>query len=51
MHIQDVNLRVWKPGKDLAVDEIIVRYEGRVKETIIVPGKPTLTGFKVWAAL
>jgi hypothetical protein len=34
----------------LAVDEIIVRYEGRAKETTTVPGKPTPTGFKVWAA-
>jgi hypothetical protein len=32
------------------VDEIIVRFEGRVKETITVPGKPIPTGFKVWGA-
>jgi len=31
------------------VDEIIVRFQGRVKETITVPGKPIPTGFKVWA--
>jgi hypothetical protein len=42
-------LRVWKPGRDLAVDEIIVRFEGRAKETTTVPLKPTPTGFKVWA--
>jgi hypothetical protein len=29
------------------VDKIIVGYEGRAKETTIVPNKPTLTGFKV----
>jgi hypothetical protein len=40
---------VWKPGRDLAVDEIIVGYEGRAKETTTVPNKPTPTGFKVWA--
>jgi hypothetical protein len=34
----------------LAVDEIMVRFEGRAKETTTVPGKPTPTGFKVWAA-
>jgi hypothetical protein len=34
----------------LAVDEIIVRYEGRAKETTTVPNKPTLIGFKVWGA-
>jgi hypothetical protein len=41
-------LSVWKPGRDLAVNEIIVRFEGRAKETTTVPNKPTPTGFKVW---
>jgi hypothetical protein len=41
-------LRVWKPRRDLAVDEIIVRFEGRAKETTTVPNKPTPTGYKVW---
>jgi len=49
-HIQEVNLGVWKPGRDLAVDEIIVRFEGRSKETTTVPNKPTPTGYKVWGA-
>jgi hypothetical protein len=39
---------IWKPGRDLAVDEIIIRYEGRAKEITIIPNKPTPTGFKVW---
>ena len=30
------------------MDEIIVRYEGRAKETTTIPNKPTPTGFKVW---
>jgi Transposase IS4 len=47
-HIQEVNLLVWKPGQELAVDEIIIRYEGRAKETTTVPNKPTPTGYKVW---
>jgi hypothetical protein len=42
-------MAVWRPGRDLAVDEIIVRYEGRAKETTTVPNKPTPIGFKVWA--
>jgi len=33
----------------LAVDEIMVRYEGHAKEATTIPGKPTPTGFKVWA--
>jgi hypothetical protein len=41
-------MAVWTPRKTLAVDEIIVRYEGYAKETIIVPNKLTPTGFKVW---
>jgi len=43
-------LRVWKAGQELAVDEIIVRFEGRAKETTTVPNKPTPTGYKVWGA-
>ena len=41
---------IWKPGRDLAVNEIIVRFKGRAKETTTVPNKPTPTGFKVWGA-
>lgn len=33
----------------MAVDEIIVRFEGHAKEATTVPNKPTPTGFKVWA--
>jgi Transposase IS4 len=43
-------LGVWKPGRDLAIDEIIVRFEGRSKEITTVPNKPTPTGYKVWGA-
>ena len=42
-------MQVWKPGRDLAVDEVIARYEGHAKETTTIPNKPTPTGFKVWA--
>jgi hypothetical protein len=34
----------------LAIDEIIVRFEGRLKETTTVPNKPTPTGYKIWGA-
>ena len=43
-------MSVWKPGQDLPVDEIMVRFEGRSKETTTVPNKPTPTGYKVWGA-
>jgi hypothetical protein len=49
-YIQEVNLRVWKPGRDLAVDEIIIRFEGRLKETTTILNKPIPTGYKVWGA-
>jgi hypothetical protein len=32
----------------LAVDEIIIRFEGQLKETTTIPNKPILTGYKVW---
>ncbi|CZT44247.1 uncharacterized protein RSE6_04384 [Rhynchosporium secalis] len=47
-YIQAVNLSVWTPGRDIAVDEMMIRYEGRAKETTTIPGKPTPTGYKVW---
>jgi hypothetical protein len=34
----------------LAVDEIIVRFEGRSKEITTIPNKPIPTGYKVWGA-
>ncbi len=43
-------MSIWKPGRDLAVNEIIVRFEGRSKETTTILNKPTPTGFKVWGA-
>lgn len=48
-HFQSVNLGIWIPGRDVVVDEIIIRYEGRAKQTTTIPNKPTPTGFKVWA--
>lgn len=36
------------PGSDIAVDEMIVRYEGRSHQVTTVPNKPTPTGVKIW---
>lgn len=33
----------------MAVEEIMVRYEGHAKEATTIPGNPIPTGFKVWA--
>ncbi|KAF2178678.1 pea pathogenicity protein, partial [Zopfia rhizophila CBS 207.26] len=41
----------WKyytPGTHLAVDESIKRFTSRAKETVNIPSKPTLEGFKMW---
>jgi len=40
-------MAIWRPGQALAIDEIIVGYEGRAKEITIIPNKPTPTSFKV----
>lgn len=47
-HIQKTNLELWNPGKNLAVDESMIRYTGRTKEITTIPNKPTPTGLKVW---
>jgi hypothetical protein len=44
-----VNLRLWKPGQDVAVDESIIRFTGRANEITIILNKPTPTGIKVWS--
>jgi hypothetical protein len=37
-----------KPGSDVAIDECIESFEGRAKETVNIPSKPTPIGFKQW---
>jgi transposase IS4-like protein len=37
-----------KPGSDVAIDECIEGFEGRAKETVNIPSKPTPIGFKQW---
>lgn len=48
-HIQKASLRLYIPGTCIAVDECIIGYQGRSKETVVIPTKPTPEGFKVWA--
>ena len=47
--IQAVNAEVWTYGSKVAVDEIMVQFEGKAKEATTIPNKPNPTGFKVWA--
>lgn len=39
---------LWKPGRDLAIDEAMCPFEGRSFDTLIIPGKPIDEGYKVW---
>ncbi|EGU86542.1 hypothetical protein FOXB_02940, partial [Fusarium oxysporum f. sp. conglutinans Fo5176] len=47
-HIQRVSIELYLPGTNLTVDECMVPFTGRSKETTLVKGKPTPVGFKVW---
>ncbi|KAJ0131739.1 Uncharacterized protein HZ326_25165 [Fusarium oxysporum f. sp. albedinis] len=46
--IQKVSKELYLPGTNLTVDECMVPFTGRSKETTLVKGKPTPVGFKVW---
>jgi hypothetical protein len=48
-HIQKVSAELFIPGTNLTVDECIIPFTGRSKETTVVKNKPTPLGFKVWA--
>lgn len=47
-HLQQVSLKLWSPGTNIAVDECMTRFTGRSYETTKVPNKPTPFGFKTW---
>jgi len=46
-HIQRMSAELFQPGSHIAVDECMVRYTGRSKETTLVKGKPILLGLKI----
>jgi hypothetical protein len=47
--MQAASLRYWVPGTNIAVDECIQHFEGRTREKVVIPTKPTPEGFKIWA--
>ncbi|RKK10605.1 hypothetical protein BFJ66_g16165 [Fusarium oxysporum f. sp. cepae] len=47
-HIQKVSTELYLPGTNLTVDECMIPFTGRSKETTLVKNKPTPVGFKVW---
>ncbi|SCO87702.1 uncharacterized protein FRV6_11829 [Fusarium oxysporum] len=46
--IQKVSAQLYIPGNNIAVDECMVPFTGRSKDTTLVKNKPTPVGFKVW---
>ena len=36
------------PGRDVAIDEAMARFEGRSYDTLIIPSKPIDEGYKIW---
>jgi hypothetical protein len=48
IYFQEVNNRIWKPGRDVTVNEFICCFIGRAFEVITVPNKPTPTRIKIW---
>jgi hypothetical protein len=47
-HIQKASAELFIPGTNLTIDECMVPFKGRSKETTVVKNKPTPVGFKVW---
>jgi hypothetical protein len=47
--IQSQSLKFWIPGRNVAVDEFMIRFTGRSHDIITIPSKPIPTGYKGWA--
>ena len=41
-------LEAYNPSQELAVDESMVKYKGRVRGKVHMPKKPIKWGFKLW---
>jgi hypothetical protein len=48
-YIFNVACQFWVLGRDLAVDECIEGFSGQSSDITTIPGKPTPTGYKIWA--
>lgn len=47
-HLQAISLEVYCPGTNIAVDECISGFQGRAREVVTIPTKPTPTGYNNW---
>jgi hypothetical protein len=41
-------MQLRQPGRDLAVDECMERFQGRSHDTVKIPSKPIKRGYKIW---
>ena len=39
----------WIPSTNIIVDEVIIKFESRTSQKIIIPSKPIFTRFKIFA--
>lgn len=47
-HIREVSRELWSPGRDVAIDKAMSRFQGRSLDTLKIPGKPIKQGYKIW---
>jgi hypothetical protein len=47
-HIRETCQRVYTPGTHTTIDEIMLAFRGRSKDTTKLPNKPISKGFKNW---
>jgi len=47
-YIQLRSIEYWKPASSVSIDEAMVRFTGRSKDTVHLPSKPIPIGYKVW---
>jgi hypothetical protein len=47
-HIMKAAIAAVEVGSDIGVDEGMIKFEGRSKQKVTIPSKPTPTGIKVW---
>ncbi|CZR52909.1 uncharacterized protein PAC_02786 [Phialocephala subalpina] len=47
-HIRETSLKLWTPGRDVAIDEGMSPFEGRSYDTLVIKGKPIEEGYKIW---
>ncbi|PVH69228.1 hypothetical protein DL98DRAFT_661797 [Cadophora sp. DSE1049] len=47
-HIRETSRKLWIPGRDIAVDEAMARFQGRSKDILKILGKLIDRGYNIW---